>query len=318
VITQQVRKKFNRYWERWVKKRNRLGDPQTVHSRNLYILPSGFGWAYGIVVVTLFFGAINYQISTMFLMTFILAIMGLISAWEAHGNLKNLSFQFISIDDAQQETPAKITLLIEANNKIRFGVDFQIALQAKIRLEKIPPEGLQFVIPIETAARGYFQLPPITISGHFPFGIFGVWSYVYFDEHYYVYPKSVNPGFWPNPCSDQNIKMKHAPGDEEFYDLKQVENPWAVPNLIAWKIAAKGQGWYLKTMDSNEVDYWLFKLNDLPTKDLELKLQYLSYWLQTAELNNQIYALELTASPTEFSHGKTHLQHCLRQLALYQ
>jgi uncharacterized protein (DUF58 family) len=318
VIT-QVRKRFKKYWGKWVKKRNHQGNPQTVHSRNLYILPSGFGWAYGLVVVTLFFGAINYQMSTLFLMTFILAIIGLISAWEAHANLKNLSFQFIAVDDAQQGTPAKITLLIQANNKMRFGVDFQIASQPKIRLEKIPPEGLQFIVPVETLTRGYFPLPPVIISGLFPFGIFRVWSYAYFEQHsYYVYPQPIDPGFWPEPCLDKNLKKKYALGDEEFYDLKQIENPWTEPNRIAWKIAAKGQGWYLKTMDSSEVDFWLFTLNDPAAKNLELNLQHLSYWLQTAESDGLIYGLELTASKTAFSRGKEHLRHCLRQLALYQ
>jgi uncharacterized protein (DUF58 family) len=318
VIT-QVGIRFKNYWVKWVKKRNRLGNPQTLHSRNLYILPSGFGWAYGLVVVTLLFGSINYQISTMFLMTFILAIIGLISAWEAHANLKNLAFQFIAVEDAQQGTPAKITLLIQATNKIRFGVDFQIASQPKIRLEKIPLEGLQFIVPIETATRGFFPLPAVIISGLFPFGIFKVWSYAYFEEHYYyVYPQAKDPGFWPEPCLDKNLQKKYALGDEEFYDLKQVENPWTEPNRIAWKIAAKGQGWYLKTMDSSEVDYWLFKLNDLPSKDFELNLQNLSYWVQAAELNGMIYGLELRGSQTPFARGKEHLQHCLRQLALCQ
>jgi hypothetical protein len=318
VITQLTRN-FKRSWEGWVKKRNRLGNnPQTLNSRNLYVLPSGFGWAYGLVVFTLFIGAVNSQINAIFFMTFLLAIIGMISALEAHANLKNLSFKFIAIEDAQQGIPAKIKLFIQANNKIRFGVEFQIALQPKTRLEKIPSEGLHFIVPIETATRGYFLLPPIIISGLFPFGIFRVWSYAYFEEHYFVYPKPTDPGFWPAPYPVQNIKQKYALGDEEFYDLKQVENPWTEPKLIYWKIAAKGQGWYHKTMDSNEVDYWLFKLNDLPAKDLELKLQYLSYWLQTAESNGLIYGLELTASHTHFARGKEHLQFCLRQLALYQ
>jgi uncharacterized protein (DUF58 family) len=317
VITHGT-KRFKKRWVEWVKKRNRLGNPQTLNSRNLYILPSGFGWAYALVVFILFLGAINYQINTIFLMTFLLAIIGMVSAWEAHENLKYLSFQLIAIEDAQQGTPAKVNLLIQANNKIRFGMDFQIASQPKTRLEKIPAEGLQFIMPIETDTRGYFLLPPIVISSLYPFGIFKVWSYAYFEEHYYVYPQAVNPGFWPDACLDQDVKKKYASGDEEFYDLKQVENPWTQPNLISWKIAAKGQGWYLKTMDSNEVDYWLFKLTELSSKDLESRLKNLSYWLQTAEANGLIYALELKASHTRFARGKEHLQYCLRQLALYQ
>lgn len=314
----QVASKTKRYWEGWVKKRSRLGKPQTLNSRNLYILPSGFGWAYALIVLILFLGAVNYQINTIFLMTFLLAIIGLVSAFEAHANLNNLSFKLITIEDAQQGTPARLTLFIQANNKVRISIDFQIALQPKTRLEKLPAEGLQFVVPIKTTTRGYFSLPPIIISSFFPFGIFRVWSYIYFDEHYYVYPQPSNPGFWPAPCLDQDIKNKYASGDEEFYELKQIENPWMQPNLIAWKIAAKGQGWYLKTMHSNETDYWLFKLSDLGSKDLELKLQHLSYWLQEAELNGLIYGLDLTASHTQFARGKEHLQYCMRQLALYQ
>lgn len=312
------KKRFNNYWKSWVRKRNRQGNPQTFNSHNLYILPSGFGWIYILVVLMLLVGAINYQINTIFLMTFLLVIIGLVSAFEAQANLKNLSVNFITVEDAQQGTPAKIILFIKTNNKMRFGIEFQIASQPKIRVEEISVEGIQFVLPIETTMRGYFALPPIIISSIFPFGIFRSWGYAYFEAHYYVYPQAINPDFWPAPFIDQNENKKHTLGDEEFYDLKQVENPWVEPKRIHWRIAAKGQGWYLKTMESNEMDYWLFRLNDLPDKDLESKLQHLSYWVQTAELEGLIYGLELPTIRTRFARGKEHLQHCLRQLALYK
>lgn len=312
------RTKIKSFWNGWVRKRNRSGNPQTLGSHNLYILPSGFGWVYVLVVLSLLVGAINYQVNTVFLMSFLLGIIGIASAFEAQANLKNLSLKFLMIEDAEQGLPAKLILFIEANNKVRFGIDFHVASQAKIRLEKIPEEGIQFVIPIETTTRGYFPLPRINISSLFPFGIFKVWGYAYFEEYYYVYPQALDPGFWPEPYLDQSVKKKNASGNEEFYDLKQVENPWLEPKRIYWRIAAKGQGWYLKTMDTSEVDYWLFKLNDLPAKSLEVKLQNLSYWLQTAELNGLIYGLDLEKTQTRFAHGKEHLQYCLRQLALYK
>lgn len=315
----QISQQIKSLWSKWVKKRNRSGNPQTLNSKNIYILPSAFGCAYGGVIIILFLVAINYQINTIFLMAFLLVTIGILSAWEAHANFKDLSFTLIALDDAQQGVPAKITLFIQANKKNRFGLEFQIASQNKIRLEKIPGIGINFTIPIETKIRGYFPLPTITIRSFFPFGLFKVWSYVYFEEHYYVYPQPINPGFWPTPFLDQHTQEKYRLGDEEFYDLKPVENPWTEPNLIAWKIAAKGQGWYLKTMASHEADYWLFQLADLPTQDSETKLQNLSYWLQTAESNGFIYGLRLpTFSDIGFAHGKEHLMLCLRQLALYQ
>jgi uncharacterized protein (DUF58 family) len=317
VNTQSV-SKFKIYWGRWARRRNRRGNPQILDPRNLYILPSAFGWGYGLVVGTIFVAAINSQINTLFLMAFILAVIGLISCLEAHANLKNLSIKLIDVKDCQQGTPAKIKLFIQPTNKIRFGVEFQIAAQAATRLENISLSGLEFIVPMETPERGYFSLSPITISSRFPFGIFKVWSYLYFEQYYYVYPQPVDPGFLPKPYHDQNIKQKHVAGDDEFYDLKQVENPWLEPKLIHWKIAAKGQGWFLKTMHTNEVDYWLITLNDLPPNDLESQLQNLSYWLHMAEANGLIYGLELKGSELHFARGEEHLKNCLRQLALYQ
>jgi hypothetical protein len=317
-VTTQFKKRARNYWNQWIKKRNPASNPQIFDSKNLYILPSGFGWAYGLVLLTLFSGAINYQISTIFLMTFLLAIIGLVSAWEAHANMKGLSIKLISIEDAQQGKPAQISLLINSNNKIRFGLEFQVAKQSKHRLEKTTVEGLQFIVPIETSMRGCFSLPPIVISSLFPFGIFRVWGYAHFEKHYYVYPEPISPDFWPLRITNQNNKKKNIAGDDELYELKQVENPWIQPNLIAWKIAAKGQGWYQKTMSTNEGDYWRFSLNDLPTTDLEKKLQHLSYWLQTAELKGFFYSIELEKTYTKCSQGTQHLQRCLRLLAVYQ
>lgn len=314
----QIKRRTGNYWLQWTKKRNPASNPQIFNSKNLYIFPSKFGWIYGFVVITLFTGAINYQISTIFLMTFLLAIAGLVSAWEAHENIKDISIQLISIEDTQAEQAAQATLLIHPSSKLRFGLTLQIAKQTKYRIEKIPLEGLQFILPIETSARGYFALPSIVIASLFPFGIFNVWGYIHFNKHYYVYPKPISPNFWPPCLSIQNDTKQDRDGDDEFYEIKPVENPWIQPNLIAWKIAAKGQGWYIKKMSHNEGEYYFFSLNDLPMADIEIKLQQLSYWLQEAQKNGYIYSLNLGQETTEFSTGTQHLHHCLRLLAIYK
>ncbi|MFO2978844.1 hypothetical protein SDB20_15390 [Legionella pneumophila serogroup 1] len=316
-MIRQIKIKVMAYWEEWIAKRISKTNPQILGSQNIYIMPSGFGWAYGVVVLSLFSGAINYQVSTVFLMSFILALVGFISAWEAHANFKGLSIKLVSVEDTYEGTPAQVSLLIQSNNRMRFGLDFRLNNQSVTRLEKIPPQDLRFILPLATTRRGCYTLPKITISSFFPFGLFQVWGYANFDSNYYVYPQPVNPGFWPIPLYHQNKRKTDSHGDNEYYDLKQVDNPWIQPNLIAWKIAAKGQGWYLKTMDRAEEMYWLFRLNDLPIETLEEKLKHLSYWLVTAESQGQFYKLELGNDPDKFSHGEEHLRYCLRQLAVY-
>jgi uncharacterized protein (DUF58 family) len=301
----------------WIIKRGAKGNIQVIGSRNIYILPSKFGLVYVVLVLSLLTGAINYQISTIFLMTFLLAVVGLISAWETQLNLKGLSIQFISIEDAQQGVPAQLLLLIHSQEKMRYSIEFQIGSDPKTRIEKIPAEGLQIVLPVATFSRGVFPIPPIVISSNFPFGFFTVWSYAHFKESFYVYPQPLDPGFWPSPVMKDTISTQLLSGDEELYELKQVEHPWGEPNRIAWKIAAKGQGWYVKKMSSSEEHYVLFRLKDLPDIDLETKLQHLSYWLQTAESRTDIYALDLGITQTPYAQGEEHLKNSLRLLASF-
>lgn len=316
-MIKHLKQRLETYWKTWFNKRNPKGNPQRLTSHNVYILPAPFGVVYGIVLITLFTGAINYQISAVFLMTFLLGVIGLVSAWETHANLKDLSIQLINIKDAELGSPALVTLLIQANHKARFNLEIYINNNDKVHLAHIPIEGQQIVLPIRTNKRGYFLLPRITLASTYPFGLFSAWGYAYYDQYYYVYPQSLSPGYWPEPTSLLNLGHVDKQGHEDFYDLKAVNTPWTQPNLIAWKIAAKNQGWYLKMMESNEGDFWIFKLSDLPTQDIEINLQHLSYWLHEAEVSGNLYALELNQNLTALDHGEHHLHQCLQQLATF-
>ena len=141
----------------------------------------------------------------------------------------------------------------------------------------------------------------------------------YFNMDYYVYPQGVSAGFWPENYGDQSQQQHsgHFSGDDELYELKSVASPWAQASHIAWKISARGQGWYLKTMTVSSGENWIFRIEDLAGGDIELNLQQLSYWIQTAEQEGHLYGLELNGERIEISHGKHHMAYCLRQLASY-
>jgi uncharacterized protein (DUF58 family) len=316
-VIKRLKQKIEAYGKTWFNKRNPKGNPQCLTSHNVYILPAPFGVVYGIVLITLFTGAINYQISAVFLMTFLLGVIGLVSAWQTHANLKDISIQLISIKDAELGSPALVTLLIKPNQKVRFNLEIYITKHDKVHLATIPIDEQQIILPIRTDKRGYFPLPRITLASSYPFGLFCAWGYVYYDQHYHVYPQSLSPGFWPEPTSLMNPGQHDKQGHEDFYDLKAVNTPWAQPNRIAWKIAAKNQGWYLKMMESSDGDFWVFKLSDLPAQDIEINLQHLSYWLQEAEVSGDLYALELNQILIPINHGEYHLRQCLQQLAKF-
>jgi uncharacterized protein (DUF58 family) len=306
-----------RVWSRWVRRRAFAVNPRRFDAGNLYILPSAFGWAFGLVLLTLFLCAINYQVSSIFFFTFLLAVAGMVSAWEAHFNLKGMLVTCLSIDDACLNESIKIVLEISLEKKSCYSLSYFFRDQTAIKIEKISPEGMQITLWLTAKQRGAHQLPRITFCSDYPLGLFRVWGYVYLDTSYYVYPMSVSPGFWPNSWIDTGNKSSQIIGNEELYELKPVVNPWTQSGRIAWKIAARGQGWYLKTMVSPEGNCWLFRIEDLPNSHLENNLQHLCYWLCEAERKGYAYGLELKGVRTVFSTGPGHLTQCLRQLAMY-
>lgn len=308
--------RINLYWSSWARRRAFSYHPQRFDFGNLYILPSAFGWIFGLVVFTIFLCAINYQVSLAFFMTFLLAIIGMMSAWEAHMNLKDLSIHCLSIVEAHENESIKIIVSFNFPQQNCYALSCFFDVSQQIILEKVT-SNTTITLNLLTTKRGRFSLPRLTIYSYFPLGLFRVWGYVYFDSYYYVYPRSVEPEFWPKSLVTVGRKPSINVGNEEIYDLKPVENPWVQSSRIAWKIAAKGQGWYLKTMVGEEGHYWLFRIQDLPSDNLEQNLQYLCYWLERAEQEGYFYGLELTNLKTNLSRGELHLLHCLRQLAIY-
>ena len=171
-----IRMRFNNYWTRWFRKRALSRRSQRFDSGNLYILPSKFGWSYGLVLLTLFLCAINYQVSSVFFLTFLLVMAGMISAWEAHLNLRGLSVHCVSIDDAHQNEMVKVVLLLTLERKLCYALDYHFVNQEALEIEKITDKGTHITLWVSASERGCFELPRITFFSYFPFGLFRVWG----------------------------------------------------------------------------------------------------------------------------------------------
>ena len=306
-------------FQQWVKKRAASGNPQTLKSKQIYILPSGFGVAFITVLITLAIGAINYQLNPGFMLAFFMVSLTLLAMWESHRNVKGLMIKCFAIKDTEQGKSARISFFIRHEKPQSYGLSFSFPGSDDISVESVTNKGTTIHLPLQTPIRGRFILPPLTVKSTFPLGLFNVWSTLFFEVEYYVYPAALSPGFWPekDAALNESHDLSYRVGEEELYELKSVANPWIQTGRIAWKISARGQGWYLKTMTSPTGENWLFRIEDTASENVEINLQQLSYWLQTAEKQGHAYGLALNGSQTVISHGKEHLHDCLRQLATY-
>lgn len=301
-----------------MKRRSLSGNPQCIGARQIYILPSKFGLSYTFVMLTLTTGAINYQLNPAFLLVFFMISLGLLSLWESHRNLQGICVTCLPIADTEAGQPAIMTLSCVSSFQPRYALQMTVQNHTAQFIPQAHQTSTQIKLALNTNKRGHFKVPLIKLYSRFPLNLCTVWTYLYFDMDYYVYPKPVSPGYWP---TTSNQERENAPaqdsGNDELYELKSVESPWIQASRIAWKIAARGQGWYLKRMTTPTGECWLFRLEDLPTSDLEYQLQQLSYWIQMAEKQGHTYQLDLKGTQTPLSRGDAHQKNCLRQLARY-
>lgn len=313
------RDSYQQWFHRWLSRRHPQHNRLQLSSKQVYILPSSFGWAYALVVLTIGLGSVNYQLNAGFFFVFLLLVLGFYSLWQTHANLNQLIIECLPISDTEAGKPLELTLNIKSQHNSRFAIWFSFSDQNKTLLETLSSSSTLLTLTLPTRSRGFYKLPIVKVDTFYPFNLFHVWSYLHFDAHYFVYPKATSPGFWPEKMatsrSDGNQLIM---GDEEVFEFKRTQNPWLQPSHIAWKLSSKTDYWLVKEMASPQKKEWLFQLNSSLTPDIERALSNMSYWIHQAEQLQHPYGIELNGIRTEIAHGAQHLQMCLRKLATFK
>lgn len=308
-----MRTKLDNKWQNWIDQKHPSQEQHFLNRNKIYVLPTKFGGIFFLMIVSLFIGSVNYQLSSGFFLTFLLMSFAMISAWIGHQNLNKLHFKIQPIADTAVHQVCQIPLIIHFQKRHCFAIKFIIGKHQKQFNQLTSQQCL--LLPFQFRRRGHLAIPRIRLETRFPLGLFVVWSYLTFDSKVYVYPEPKSAGFWPDPDSQGN-QLTNEEGDEDFYTLKQTDNPWKQPSRISWRTVAKGLGWYEKQYNAPSKTLYLFSIDDIKTYPLEEGLKFISYWLIESEKRGYDYAFR-SHSTVQANHGHQHLTQQLRQLATY-
>src|SRR6056297_554861 len=81
--------------QEWAARRiSRRSGPVRVGRRHLYILPSGYGLVYALMLFVILLGAMNYSNSMSFAVCFLLGALALVAMHHTHRNLLGLRVAF--------------------------------------------------------------------------------------------------------------------------------------------------------------------------------------------------------------------------------
>lgn len=324
-----MRALFSRWIDKWLfQLRGAESGEVFLHQRRVFILPTRPGLAFGVMLVLLLLGAINYNLSLGFALTFLIAGIAIV---DLHLTFRNLAHLHLNAGRA----PAVFA-----------GADAQFELQVINRRKHdryalwigfIGPGLPDLPQPTDIAAnstscvlltaptqeRGWLAAPRVRLQTRFPLGLVRAWSYWQPAVHVLVYPTPEEHAPPLPRASDEREDGHGRFGQNDFAGIRAYQVGDSLKHL-AWKQIAKidvdaGGVLLTKQFEGGATSETVLDYATLPRlMDREMKLSRLTRWILDAELQGQPYAFRLGSISYPPACGAAHQTACLCALALYE
>jgi uncharacterized protein (DUF58 family) len=288
-----------------------------LNQRRIYILPTRQGLGFGLVLVLMLLGDINYNLSLGYVLTFLLATASGMSMLHAFRNMAQLEIRaghvepvfageqayfVFHFNNPGMLTRHQIHLHDDANHHTAFDLPAQCHTEIQLALPAIK--------------RGWLDSERLTLYTDFPFGLFHAWTYIHFDVRCMVYPKPAEPQPLPLVSAENGNGKLLALGDEDFFGLRNYAAGDALPR-IAWKTLAREQKLQVKQFAALQGRTLWLDWTQLPNIAPERKLELLTRWVLDSDTQGLAYGLRLPDGEVQPQNNPAHRTECLRRLALF-
>lgn len=303
----------------WVDRRAPRQGATLLRQKNIYILPTRYGWLMLGILVLILIASTNYQNNMGFMAGFIVLAVGMLSLFYTFRNLKGIEVRNLKSAPVFVGEKAAIPLLLVNNTKsqrVGLGVGFKKKTVSYVDVEAESKQMAQ--LELSAHRRGLINIPRIACTTIFPFGIFEAWSWVRTPYQALVYPK-------PIPCPEPLIATHtgyeegaHAEkGNEDFHSLRDYQAGDPVKQVM-WKAYARERGLYSKEFEDYVGEHQTLSWDSVSHYEKELAISYLTDAVLSSEQSQQVYGLELPQMTIAKGQGVEHMHQCLKALALME
>ncbi|MSP95909.1 MAG: DUF58 domain-containing protein [Betaproteobacteria bacterium] len=294
--------------------------PITLGHRRVYILPTRLGVMFAITLLIMLVGSINYVLSLGFMLTFLLAGMGLAGMVHTVRNLARLVIAIGRAEPVFAGEAAQFRLFVEnAAPWARPAVMLRHDASGSQTVTDVPATGsADIVLPVPSVRRGWLHLTRVTLETRYPLGLFRAWSHVQPDFRCLVYPRPEMATLPPSsPDASTGARQATAHGTDDFSGLRGYQLADS-PRHVAWKAVARNDAMLTKQFTGDaSAELWLDWAHVPTALELEAKLSRLAGWVLAAETAGLRYGLRLPGTDISPGHGEPHRSACLTALALY-
>jgi uncharacterized protein (DUF58 family) len=304
---------------RWARKRQGIDDATTVlRPGRVYILPTGVGLVFGLMVFAMLLGSMNYNNNLSFVLTFLLIGIGFVAMHQCQRNLVGLELTFAGTEPvfAGQSTRFQIAITNQSRNA-RYGIRIYHDRTESDVHDLQPGESKIFILPVATDRRGWIQLDRFGVRTLFPFELFRSWAWLHMDLRGLVYPRpSDNPPEPPPTRVAHGHRQHDARGEEDFAGLRKY-NEGDSPRHVAWKAYARSGQLLSKQFAGADTSSQWFDFNEIPVTDVEKRLSILTRWIANSDTTMEDFGLRLPGVEFPPAHGEAQRRQCLEALALF-
>lgn len=304
-------------FNRWLKRRIPPSRRVNLSHRQIFIVPTRAGLALLFLLLIMLIGAINYQNSLVYAVTFLLGSLFWVSLHHTYRNLAGLELHAAGSAPvfSGEMAPFDLLLLAPRHEHQSLVFSWPDAQPRQVDLAKHSEARITLYHP--THRRGWLSPGRLRIETRYPLGWFVAWSLVDLDSRVLVYPRAVSLALPALGSSGQGTsEPQMAEGTDDFQGLRGYQ-PGDSRRRLDWRAYSRGQGLHSKVFaEPVRSTYWL-DLAETPGANIEQRLSHLAGWIMQLELADQPYGLQVADVQIATGSGDRHRDHCLRTLALY-
>ena len=303
---------------KFISKRSGPFDGEVRLDKNrVYILPTKIGVLFGLLLIVLLLGSVNYGKSLGYMLVFLLAGVGNIAMFATWRNLAGLRLRAGGCAPVFFGEEASFAVLLENCDPV---ARYSVAISQhghEYEVVDVPPDGVgQIYFRKRAEQRGLLSAGHFRLYTEFPTGLFVAWTWIELSMQCVVYPKPVASASMPAGVSmaDGECDM-HGDGLEEYTGLRkyQTGDSWRV----SWKATARSDELHTKEFAGGHPLMQWIEWNAIAASGTEARLSIMTRLVMDAEAGHRHYGLRMPNIEIPPDHGNRHYQQCLKYLALY-
>ena len=305
------------YAERRLPALTRLRKPESlpIHldRRRIYVLPTGFGITFALLLFVMLLGALNYANNPALLLTCLFAAACGASLFAGFRAVNGLELARLAAAECHAGEPLALRLRFETSRARASLCLRRDTTETAFSLAADGDEEIVFAIP--TTTRGWLRPGRLRLSTEYPLGLFRIWSWLNPEAAFLVYPAIETPAPpLPSGAGNKAERTRPGPGDEAtgLRDYR-VSDP---PRLVAWKASARHDTLLVRDAERRIEDALVLDDSAISGLDREARLRRLTAWVLAAEAAQREYTLHLSGQSIGPGLGGAHRHACLRALAL--